>query len=95
MVLFGFYKLTHRPFQTQAQQRLRFHSKFHRQFLEHFLAKTVDDHRHGVFRRQAALLTEKQLVFADFGGGGFVLDLRRRLFDFYVGKRMRAAPVAD
>ncbi len=58
--------LSNRPFQTNSQQRLRLHRKLHRQFLKHFLTKSIHNHRYRIFGRQAALLTEKQLILADF-----------------------------
>src|SRR5437016_1591328 len=70
-------KLSDTSFQADAQQLLRFDGKFHRQFLEDFLAKTVDDHVHGVLRRDAALVAVENLVFADLRRGRFVLDARR------------------
>ncbi len=68
--------LTHRTFQRDANQLLRFHREFHRQLLQHFLAEAVDDQRHRFFRAQPARLAIEKLVFGDFGGGGFVFDAR-------------------
>src|SRR5260370_36718667 len=42
-------------FEAHGQQLLSFDRKFHRQLLEHFLAKTVDDQRYRVFRAETAL----------------------------------------
>src|SRR3546814_11805496 len=44
-----------RPLKRNPQQFLRLDRKFHRQLLEHFLGKAVDDQRHRFFRRQPAL----------------------------------------
>src|SRR4051812_28250628 len=41
----GMYVLTNASFQTHAQQLLRFDRELHREFLEHFLTESVDDHR--------------------------------------------------
>ena len=78
--------LSHRPFQTQSQQCLRLDRKFHRQFLEHGFTETVNNHRHGVFGGQSALLAKEQLVFADLGGRRFMFNLSGRLFDLDIGK---------
>src|ERR1039457_6182042 len=43
---------TDRAFQTHAQQILRLHGEFHRQLLEHHLAKAADDHIDRVFRSE-------------------------------------------
>src|SRR6266550_1313894 len=50
------------PLQTHPKQFLRFHRKFHGQFAKDLLAKTIDDHVHGVLRRQPALIAVKNLI---------------------------------
>src|ERR1035437_2258091 len=90
-----FAALAYRTFQTQPQQRLGLPRELHRQLPEYFLAKTVDDHRHRIFCRQAALLTKEQLIFTDLGGRRLMFDLGRRLLDFNIRKRMRTAFIAD
>src|SRR5690606_11879002 len=47
--------LTYAAFKADAKQILRFDRKLHGQFLENFLAEAVDDHRYGIFGREAAL----------------------------------------
>src|SRR5713226_8093917 len=78
-------------FQTYAQQVLRLDRELHRQFLEHHFAKPADDHVDRVFRGDAALQAVEQLVLADFGRAGLVLDGRGRVLDFHIGKRVRRA----
>src|SRR3981189_2554019 len=78
-------------FQTHAQQVLRLDRELHRKFLEHHFAKSTDDHVDRVFGRDAALQAIEQLVLADFGGAGLVLDGRSRILDFHIGKRVRRA----
>ena len=82
-------------FQFQLYQPLCFDRKFHRQFLEDFFAEAVDDEADRVFFGQAALHTVENLVFADFGGGRFVFDLRRRVLHHQVGKGVGAAVATD
>ena len=72
--------ITDASFQAHAEKLLRFDREFHRQFPEHFLAETVHDHVHGVLRRNPALVAIKNLVFADFRSGRFVLHLRADVF---------------
>jgi len=81
--------------QADAKQFLRFHRELHGQTRENFLAKPVHDHVHRVLRGQASLIAVKNLVLADLGSRGLVLDPRRRVFHFDVRKRMRAAFVAQ
>ena len=72
LILFA---LTDAAFEADADQFLRFDREFHRQCLQHFLAETVHDQRHGFFFADAALQAIKQLVIADFARGRFMLDL--------------------
>src|SRR5437879_12167139 len=88
-------KLSDTSFEAHAQQLLRFHREFHRQFLEDFLAETVDDHVHGVLRRDAALVAVENLVLANLRRGRLVLDARGPVLHFDVRERVRAALVAD
>src|ERR1035441_8860262 len=55
----------------------------------------MHDHRHGIFARDAALPAVENLVLADFGGGRFVLYLRRRVAHFEIGEHVRAALIAE
>ena len=86
---------TDAAFEAHAEQFLRFHGKLHRQFFEHFLAETVDDHVHGVLGGDAALVAVKDLVFADLRRGRFVLNGSRRVLHLDVGERVRPALRAD
>ena len=72
--------LSDAAFEADAQEFLRFDGEFHREFAEDFLAEAVDDHVDGVLRGDAALVAVKNLVLADLGGGGFVLDCDRWCF---------------
>ena len=60
--------LSHAAFQAHAEKFLRLDGKFHRQFLEHFLAEAVHDHVDRVLRGQPARVAVKNLVFADLRG---------------------------
>src|SRR5258708_17664637 len=42
-------RLSDGAFEADGEQLLGFYGKFHREFFEHLLAETVDDHRDGVF----------------------------------------------
>ena len=65
-----------RPFQRDRDQFLRFNSKLHRQFLQHFLAEPIHNKRDGLFFIHAALAAIEQLIVIHFG--------RRRLM-LYAG----------
>ena len=84
---------SHSPLQTDAQQRLRLYRKLHGQFLEYFLAESIDNHRYRIFFRQTSLPAIEQLVFADFLSGCFVFDRCGWIFHFHVGKGMCTAAV--
>ena len=88
------FQLTHTSFQLQLNQLLRFNREFHRQFLEYFLAKTIDDQTHRILSADAALLAIKKLILTDFRGAGFMLDLRGRVLHLDIREGMRAAAVA-
>src|SRR5690606_27476912 len=68
---------------------------FHRQLAEDLLAEAVDDHRHRVLLADAARAAVEQLVVADLGGAGLVLDGGRGVADLDVGHRVGAALLAD
>src|SRR4029077_3346968 len=59
-------------FQADTQQLLRFDGKFHGQFAEDFLTKSVHDHGNRVLCFQSTLAEVKQLVFTDLRCGGLV-----------------------
>src|SRR4029453_15775634 len=86
---------TDRPFETDAEQLLRFHRELHRQFLEHLLEKAVHVYRHRVLRRDAAALAVIELVFADARGGGLVLDPGGGVLHLDVGEGVGGALVAQ
>ena len=63
--------------------------------MQDFLAETVDDERHGLFFRHAALQAVEELVFADFRRGRLVLGLSRGIVCFDIGHGVGAAGGAD
>eukprot|EP00456_Euglypha_rotunda_P030890 TRINITY_DN24074_c0_g1_i2.p2 TRINITY_DN24074_c0_g1~~TRINITY_DN24074_c0_g1_i2.p2 ORF type:complete len:103 (+),score=16.87 TRINITY_DN24074_c0_g1_i2:448-756(+) len=67
------------PLKRNTQQFLRLDRKFHRQLLQHFLGKAVDDQRHRLFLSQPALHRVEQLVVADLARRRFMLDRRGRV----------------
>ena len=67
------YFLSDTSFQTYSKQPLGLDGEFHRQVLEYFLAKSVNDHGNGIVRGHAALPAIKKLVFVDPGSGRFML----------------------
>ena len=60
--------LPHAPFETDTEQFLSLDGKFHRELTKDLFTESIDDHTHGVFRRQPPLFTVKDLVFPDLGG---------------------------
>src|SRR5215831_7809455 len=87
--------LANRSLQADAEKLLRFHGELHRQLLEDLLAEAVDDHRHGVFRGNAARLEIKDLILTDLRRRRLVLHLRGGVADLDVREGVRAAFVAD
>src|SRR3954447_9639047 len=87
--------LTDASFQRNSEQLLRFDGELHRELAEHFAAETADDHRHRVFRADAALLAIEKLVLADLRGRRLVLHRRGRIAHLDVRERVRAALVAE
>src|SRR5690606_20735305 len=88
-------RLTHRAFEAEFQQFLRFHRKLHRQLIEHFLAEAVDERGDGLFGVDAAAAQIKQVVFADARGAGLVFDDGTGLARFDIREGVRAALRAD
>src|SRR6266576_554609 len=89
------YVLADASFETDAEQLLRFHRELHRKLTEDLFAEAVHDHADRVLGRDAALAAVENLVLADLGGGGLMLDLRGRVADFQIRERMRAALIAE
>src|SRR5437016_4841587 len=87
--------LSDTAFQADAQQLLCLNGKLHRQFAEHALAETVDDHGNRIFRLKAPLAQVKELVLADLGRRSLMFHPGGRVPHFDVGKGMRTALVAD
>ena len=63
-----------------------FDCKFHGQFRQDFLAEPIDDQGNRVFCGDAALVAVENLILANFGRGGLVLDLRGGVEDVDIGK---------
>ncbi len=79
------------PLKRNPQQLLRFDRKFHRQLLQHFLGKAVDDQRHGFLGIQSALHRVEHLVVGNLARRRLMLDLRAGVADFDIGDGVRAA----
>ena len=60
-----------------------------------FLAKPIDDHPHGIFGRETALVAVKDLVLANLRRRGLVFDLTVGIAHLDVGERVSAAPIAN
>src|ERR1700736_4430973 len=83
--------LTDGAFQAHAEQILCLYREFHRQFFEHDLAESADNHIDRILRGDTSLQAIKQLILADLGGAGLVLDRRRRILHLHVRKGVRRA----
>src|SRR4030065_2610663 len=62
---------------------------------KYMLAEAVDDHRYRLFGADAALREIKQLLLADLGGGGLVLDLGAAVLHLDVREGVGAALIAN
>src|SRR5271168_3386389 len=87
--------LAYRTFQRYCQQFLCFHSKFHRQFLQHILAEPVHDQPDRILFREATRAAIEELVVGDLRGRRLVLDLRRGVPVLDIRHSVRAALVTD
>src|SRR5699024_940613 len=83
-----------RAFERNFKKFLGFYRKFHRQFVEYFLSKTIDDQADGFFGVDAALIAVKYLVFSNLTGGGLVFYLSGGVFHFNIRKCVRPAFVS-
>src|SRR5262245_35189473 len=81
--------------ETHAEELLGFHGELHRQLAKDLLAESVDDHRHGILRRDAPLPTIEELVLADLRGRGLMFDLGGAVGDLEIREGMGAALVAE
>src|SRR3954453_1805780 len=91
----GYNRSAHAALQADRDQLLRLHGEFHGELLQHILDETVDDKRHRVFRREAALPAVEKCVLGDFRGRGLVLEHRRGVLRLDIGNGMGAALLAD
>src|SRR6266850_7568847 len=87
--------LANASLQTDSEQPSGFYGKLHRQLLEDFLTETVDDHRHGILGRQAALAQIKDLILADLRRRCLVRHDRGAVAHVDVREGVRAALIAD
>ena len=86
---------SHTSFQTDAEKFLSFYGKFHRQLPQNFFAKAIDDHAHGILRRDSALVAVEDLVFPDLGSCRFVFHLGGRILDIDVRERVGSALIPN
>src|SRR5690606_34175181 len=84
-----------RALQAHFQQLLGLDRELHRQLAEDLLAEAVDDQRDRVLLGDAAAAAVEQLVLADLGGGGLVLDRGAGVPHLDVGEGVGAALLAD
>jgi hypothetical protein len=82
----GGWSLTHGALQGDGEELLGFHGKLHGQLIEDVFAVTVYNQGNGLFGADAPLVAVKNLVFANFGGGGFVFHAGRRVLYLDVGE---------
>src|SRR5690606_10258479 len=87
--------LANRAFKRNADELLRLHGEFHRQFLDDILHEAIHDQRNRFLFRDAALPDIALLVVGDLRGARLVLVRRRRVLGFDIGNRVRTALVAD
>src|SRR5690606_40548590 len=85
----------HAALQAHFQQLLGLDRELHRQLAEDLPAEAVHDHRDGVLFGDAAAAAVEQLVLADLGGGGLVLDGGAEILHLDVGEGVGAAALAD
>src|SRR6516162_2064917 len=86
---------TDAAFEAHGEQLLRLDCEFHRQLLEHLLAKAVDNQRDRILGAQTTLAAIEELIVADLRGRRLVLDAGRRVAHFDIGHGVRPAAVAD
>src|SRR5690606_9415447 len=82
-------------FERDFQQLLGLHRELHGQLAEDLLAEAVDDQRDRVLLGDAAAAAVEQLVLADLGGGGLVLDRGAGIPHLDVGEGVGTALLAD
>src|ERR1700722_16253219 len=83
--------LTDGSFQAHTEQILRLDREFHRQLLEHDFAEAAHDHVDRVLGGDSPLQAVKQLILANLGSAGLVLDRRSRILHFHVREGVRGA----
>ena len=86
---------TNASLQAHTEQVLGLDGELHREFPEHLLAESIDDHVDRVLFRESALHAVEELVFADLRSGGLVLDLSRGVLHFEVGEGVRTTPACS
>ena len=72
-----------------------FDGELHGKFVHYLFGVAVDDESDGIFDANTPLPAVEELVVADLGGGGLVLDGSRRISDDHVRESVCAATVAE
>ena len=88
-------RLSYTSFERDAEELLRLDRKFHRELVHYLAGITVDNQPHGLFGRDAALLTVKELLFTDFTGCRLVFYDCRLVLDVGIRERVRTASRAE
>ena len=83
------------PLKVELKEPRGLNGEFKRQLLEDLFAEPVDDHGVGLFNGDAARVAVEELVLADAGGEGLMLQVGRLVLDLNVWGGVRAALVAD
>ena len=87
-------KLPHTAFQANFQKFLGFYGELHREFVKHFLSKTIHDEGNSLFSIYSSLVTIEDLVFSYLGGSCLMFYLSSRILCFYIREGMRPTVVA-
>ncbi len=72
-----------------------FDGELHRKFVHYLFGVAVDDESDGIFDANTPLPAVEELVVADLGGGGLVLDGSRGIGDDHIREGVCAASVAE
>src|SRR5690606_4061127 len=85
----------HGPLEADLEELAGFDGELHGELLEDLAAEAVDDHRDRVLLGQPALTRVEELVLADAGGAGLVLERGAAVAHVDVGEGVGGALVAD
>ena len=72
-----------------------FDGELHGKFVHYHFGGAVDDESEGIFDPKTPLPAVEELVVADLGGGGLVLDGSRRIGDDHIREGVCATTVAE